>query len=167
MVCNAGIMDGFDLIGNVTDETWRRVFSINVDGPMMQIRNAVNHFLENGGGNIVVTCSAASLGGGRAGVAYTASKHALLGLMRNTAFCYAKQGIRCNALAPGGVQTNIQESMKSLDPEGAKLIQAGIGLMPRIGEPQELANVALFLASDEASLVNGVVLPVDAGWDAY
>ncbi len=167
LVCNAGVMDGFDLIGNVSDETWERVFSINTYGPMMQMRHAVKYFEEKGSGVIVVVASVAGLGGGRAGVAYTASKHAVLAIAKNTAVAYFKKGIRVNVIAPGGVETHISESMKNVDLEGSQVFNAGMSLMPRMGHPEELADVALFLASEDSRYVNGAIIPVDGGWNAY
>ncbi|TLG71545.1 glucose 1-dehydrogenase [Culicoidibacter larvae] len=167
LVCNAGIMDHFAPVGTLSDEMWQKLLAINTTGPMMQMRTAVNYFAAHGGGNIIVTGSVAGLGAGRSGAAYTASKHAVVGLALNTAFAYAKKGIRVNVIAPGGVATNIAESMQQLDPEGSQLFNIGAPLMPRLGEPTELAAVALFLASDEASFVNGAVIPVDGGWNTY
>ena len=99
---------------------------INLDGPMFATRKAVQYMLAHGGGSIVNTASTAALHGGAAGVAYTAAKHALVGLTRNTAWMYAAKGIRCNAICPGATKTNIQESMPSdrLDPTGAQ--RAGV-----------------------------------------
>jgi NAD(P)-dependent dehydrogenase (short-subunit alcohol dehydrogenase family) len=79
---------------------------------------------------------------------------------------YAKKGIRCNVLAPGGVNTHIMDEAEP-DPEGAALCSSGAGSMPRMGEPEELAKAALFLASDDASFVNGEILVADGGWLAY
>ena len=104
----AGIMDGFLPAGEVDDATWERVFGINVTGPMRLIRAALPVMVSGGGGSIVNVTSEAGLRGGAAGVAYTASKHAVIGLTRNTSVMYSAQGIRCNAVAPGGVQTNIE-----------------------------------------------------------
>lgn len=167
LVCNAGVMDGFNMVGHVTDEIWDRTFDINVKGPMMQIRHAVNYFEEHGGGNIIVVSSVAGLGGGRSGAAYTASKRAVTGLAQNTAFAYAKKGIRVNVIAPGGVVTNIMETSSQMDEEGSKIFYTGMSLMPRVGQPDELANVALFLASEESSFVNGAIIAVDGGWNAF
>jgi NAD(P)-dependent dehydrogenase (short-subunit alcohol dehydrogenase family) len=80
---------------------------------------------------------------------------------------YATQGIRCNAIAPGGVETNISSSMTGISQFGMGRSQPGLAINPRIGKPQEIANIALFLASDESSFVNGTVITGDAGWTAY
>ena len=104
--------------------------------------------------------------GGRAGAAYTASKHGVVGLAKNVAYAYAREGIRSNVIAPGGVSTEILTG-KDLNEEGAKIYAAGTATNLRTGEPMEVAQLALFLASDEASLVNGAVVTADAGWTAY
>jgi len=80
---------------------------------------------------------------------------------------YATNGIRCNAIAPGGVETNIGSSMTNINHFGMGRIQAGLGVNPRVGKPEEIADITLFLASDESSFVNGTVITGDAGWTAY
>ena len=167
VVNNAGIMDNFMPIEKVNDEMWDRVFGVNVTGPMRILRKVMPIFLEKKAGVIVNIASAGGLNGSRAGVAYTASKHAVIGLTKNIAFQYALSGVRCNAIAPGGVNTNIGNMIKHPDEFGMARAMAGIGLNPRAGEPEEIAAVALFLASSDASFVNGAVIVADAGWTAY
>lgn len=167
LVNNAGIMDGMEPVGEISDEKWDRVFAVNTTGVMKAMRIATNIFLEQGQGVIVNNISAGGLRGARAGAAYTASKHAVTGLTKNTAYMYANSGIRCNGIAPGGVETNIQASMTGVSEFGAGRQMTGNGTMPRVGQPAEIANLALFLASDEASFVTGQVIAADAGWTAY
>ncbi|MBD0379911.1 SDR family oxidoreductase [Paenibacillus sedimenti] len=167
LVNNAGIMDNFVPAGDLTDELWDRVFAINTTGPMRTIRKVIPIYLEKQSGVIVNIASAGGLMGSRAGAAYTAAKHAVVGLTKNVGFQYAPKGIRCNAIAPGGVNTNIGTSITSPNPFGMERAMAGINLNPRAGEPEEIAKVALFLASDDASFVNGTVVTADAGWTAY
>lgn len=168
LVNNAGVMDLFQSVADVDNDTWRRVLSVNLDGPMFAMRRAVPLMLAEGGGAIVNIASVAGLGGGSAGAAYTASKHALIGLGQSTAFQYAKLGLRCNTIASGGVSTNI---MQSVDP--SRLDQAALGRIgsyhaanPGMLEPIDIANLALFLASDDARHINGAVIPADMGWRA-
>lgn len=168
LVNNAGVMDYMQGVGELADDVWRRVLGINLDGPMFASRRAVQHMLEHDGGAIVNIGSTASISGAAAGAAYTASKHALVGLTRNTAWMYAKRGIRCNAICPGGTATNIAESMpqERLDPTGAERAQAYAQLIPAFLDPADIASLALFLASDEARNINGAIIPADAGWTA-
>lgn len=168
LVNNAGVMDLFSSVADVDNDTWRRVMSVNLDGPMYAMRRAVPVMLRNGGGSIVNVASVAALGGGSAGAAYTASKHGLIGLTQSTAYQYARLGLRCNAIAAGGVNTNI---MQSIDP--AKIDQGALGRLgpyhavnPGMLEAEDIAAATLFLASDEARYVNGTVIPVDRGWRA-
>jgi NAD(P)-dependent dehydrogenase (short-subunit alcohol dehydrogenase family) len=165
---NAGVMDYMAGVGELTNEIWRRVLSINLDGPMFATRRAVQHMLEHGGGSIINTASTAGLHGGAAGAAYTISKHGVVGLTRSTAWMYAQRGIRCNAICPGATKTNIGESMpeEKLDPVGAKRAQAFGSLVPAYLDPEDIAALALFLASDESRYINGAIIPADGGWDA-
>ncbi|WP_062353524.1 SDR family oxidoreductase [Bacillus kwashiorkori] len=167
LVNNAGIMDNFLPAEKVTDEIWDRVFSINVKGVMRAIRKALPIFLEKGKGVIINTASVAGLYGSRAGLTYTSAKHAVIGMTKNVAFQYATKGIRCNAIAPGGVNTNIGTTMSNPDPFGMERATAGINANPRMGESSEIATIALFLATEDSSYVNGVVIAADGGWTAY
>lgn len=167
LVNNAGIMDNFVPAADLTDELWDRVFAINTTGPMRTTRKALPIFLEKKSGVIVNIASAGGLQGSRAGAAYTASKHAVVGFTKNVGFQYAKLGIRCNAIAPGGVNTNISTSINEPNAFGMERAMAGMALNPRGGEAIEIAKVALFLASDDSGFVNGTVVTADAGWTAY
>jgi NAD(P)-dependent dehydrogenase (short-subunit alcohol dehydrogenase family) len=165
---NAGVMDYMQGVGELSDDIWRRVMSINLDGPMYASRRAVRHMLEHGGGSIINTASTAGIHGGSAGAAYTASKHALVGLTRNTAWMYATHGIRCNAICPGATKTHIAETMPPdrLDHAGLERTQLFNSLEPAYLDPEDAAALALFLASDESRHINGAIIPVDAGWAA-
>lgn len=169
LVNNAGIMDDFSPIAEVTDEMYDRVFTLNVKAPLYLMRSATKLFLDNGGGNIINISSLGGLYGARAGAVYTASKHALVGLSKNTAFMYAKDNIRTNAICPGGVDTDISsgEFMKNVNQFGIEKAMSGTAGNPRTGSPDEIANIALFLASDDSSFVNGTTIAADGGWSAY
>jgi NAD(P)-dependent dehydrogenase (short-subunit alcohol dehydrogenase family) len=167
LINNAGIMDNFVPAGDLTDELWDRVFAVNTTGPMRTIRKTLPIFLEKEGGVIVNIASAGGLNGSRAGAAYTAAKHAVVGLTKNVGFQYAVKGIRCNAIAPGGVATNIATSINAPNEFGMGRAMAGMAINPRTGTPEEIAKVALFLASDDSSFVNGTVVTADDGWTAY
>ncbi|UOQ84985.1 SDR family oxidoreductase [Gracilibacillus salinarum] len=164
LVNNAGIMDGFEPVAEVDDDRWDLIFDINTKGVMRAMRKAIPVFLEKGQGVIINTASSGGLNGAHAGATYTASKHAVIGLTKNTAFMYAQKGIRCNAIAPGAVATNISSSMKNVSQFGSERLKLGQSLIPNVGSPKDIANVALFLASDEAAFVNGTTITADAGW---
>ena len=168
LVNNAGIMDDFSGVGDVNDEMMNKVFDLNVFAPFYTSRKAVNIFLKEGRGVIVNIASIGGLYGARAGAVYTASKHALVGLTKNTGYMYAKKNIRCNAICPGAIETDIGsgEYMKHVNQDGMNTIMANIGGNPRSGSPSEIAEIAVFLASDESSLINGQCLAADAGWTA-
>lgn len=166
LVNNAGVLDDFLPAGDVTNAVWERVLSVNVNGPMYACRLAIPIMLKQGNGVIINVSSIGGLCGARAGVAYTTSKHALIGMTKNIAYHYGDKGIRCNSIAPGGVNTNIGEGMKPNELGYAKL-SLGMNTNIRMGEPKEIAEIALFLASNRSSLMNGAVVVADAGWTAY
>src|SRR5699024_6809071 len=147
LVNNAGIMDGMEPIGEVPNGRWEKLFAVNTTAVMYSMRLAVNLFLEQGHGTIVNNISAGGLYGARAGAIYTASKHAVVGVTKNTAFMYADKNIRCNGIAPGAVKTNIASTMTDMSELGAKRTELGQAINPGAGEPKEIAEVAVFLGS--------------------
>jgi NAD(P)-dependent dehydrogenase (short-subunit alcohol dehydrogenase family) len=167
LVNNAGIMDNFEPAGDINDELWERIFAVNTTSVMRATRTVLPIFLEKQQGVIINIASNGGLQGARAGAAYTASKHAVVGFTKNTGFMYAQKGIRCNAVAPGSVETNIVSSMTKINEFGMGRVRPGLGINPRLGRPEEIAKVALFLASDDSSFVNGTVITVDGGWTSY
>lgn len=167
LVNNAGIMDNFEPAADIKDEIWERVFAINTTSVMRATRKALPIFLDKKQGIIINVASNGGLQGARAGAAYTASKHAVVGFTKNTGFMYAQSGIRCNAIAPGSVETNIVSSMTNINEFGMGRTRSGMGTNPRLGKPEEIAHVAVFLASDDSSFVNGTAIAVDGGWTAY
>jgi NAD(P)-dependent dehydrogenase (short-subunit alcohol dehydrogenase family) len=168
LVNNAGVMDYMQGVGELSVEVWRRVLGVNLDGPMFTMRRAVQQMQRQGSGSIINIASVGGLHGGAAGAAYTVSKHALIGLTRNTAWMYARQGLRCNAICPGATATNIAETMPSdrLDPAGAARAAEYAALIPAVLDPSDIAALALFLASDESRHINGAIISADAGWTA-
>ncbi|MDY7103993.1 MAG: SDR family oxidoreductase [Actinomycetota bacterium] len=162
----AGIMDNMLPLHDLDDATWERVMRVNVEGPMRLTRAALAPMREAGRGAIVNVASEAAIRGGAAGFAYTASKHAVLGQTRSVAWMYAADGIRANAVLPGGVMTNIASTLTSPSEFTLERIGAVIGLGSKIAEPDEIAALISWLASDEASNMNGAVIPVDGGWSA-
>jgi len=164
VVNNAGIVDEFVPVGELEDDLWRKIMAVNLDGPMYICRRALQIMLPKQSGSIVNVSSVGGLFGGRAGASYTTSKHALVGLTRSIAYHYAKQGIRCNVVCPGGVATNI--AVRNPNPLGMERLQTTLPMSTRTAEAIELARTVLFLASDDASFVNGEVLVADGGWTA-
>ncbi len=159
----AGIADDFSPIHEVSDAAWQRMFSVNVDGMFRLIRAVVPSMLAAGRGSIVNVASEAALRGSAAGVAYTASKHAVVGITRSCAFMYAPDGIRANAIAPGGVATGIA-SGDTASQFGQQRTRDFVSLMPPIATAEQLAASITFLLSDDGVNVSGVVLPSDGGW---
>jgi NAD(P)-dependent dehydrogenase (short-subunit alcohol dehydrogenase family) len=134
---------------------------------MRLMRAVLPAMLAQGRGAIVNISSVAGLSGGAAGIAYTASKHAVVGMTRNTAFFYGPQGVRTNAICPGGVETHISEGgAVPREPWAFERLQTGFSRAQRTAQPDEIASLALWLASDEAVNVNGAVIASDGGWTA-
>lgn len=165
LVNNAGVMDLNEPVGDVGTDLWKHVMAVNVDGPMFAMRAAMPHLLATQG-NIVNIASVAGVSGAAAGAAYTASKHALIGLTLNTAWMYATRGVRCNAIAVGGVTTNIMESVDTskMHAEGLARSSVYYPLNPGMLEPIDIARVISFLAGRNAGKVNGAIVPADGGW---
>ena len=161
----AGIMDNFAPIHDLDDETWDRVLRINVTALMRLTRAVLPLMLEAGAGSVVNISSEAGLRGSAAGAAYTASKHAVVGLTKNSAVIYGPKGLRFNAVAPGATITNIvanwgsQMAAERLGP----LMQANI---PAPATAAQLAASITFLLSDDGTNVNGTILASDGGWSA-
>ncbi|GAA3661788.1 SDR family NAD(P)-dependent oxidoreductase [Microbacterium marinilacus] len=160
----AGIMDDMTPVGEVSDAVWNRVFAVNVTGTMKLMRGVLPAMQAAASGSIVNVTSEAGLRGSAAGAAYTASKHAVVGLTKSSAFMYTGSGIRVNAVAPGGVATNIEAKFAS--PLGAERIQRAMAILPGVATSEQLAASITFLLSDDSTNVNGVILASDGGWSA-
>jgi 3-oxoacyl-[acyl-carrier protein] reductase len=165
LMSNAGILDDFEPAAETSDEVWNRILGVNLNGMFFTARALIPQMLEHGGGAIINVASTAGLNGGNGGAAYTTSKHGVIGFTRQLCFDYARKGIRCNVICPGAVETGMTEEIfSSGDAEVMKAVEsAPIG---RWAQPEELAAAALFLASDDASFVNGAVYVVDGGFDS-
>lgn len=158
----AGIMDDMTPLHEVSEAVWKRVFAVNVDGMFQLTKAVLPVMLSAGSGSIVNVASEAALRGSAAGLAYTASKHAVVGITRSSAFMYAGSGIRVNAVAPGPVATNIEATFAS--ELGQERIGALLTNIPPVAESAQLAASITFLLSDDGTNVTGVVLPSDGGW---
>ncbi|MFJ4655396.1 SDR family NAD(P)-dependent oxidoreductase [Nocardia sp. NPDC088792] len=163
---NAGIMDTMARPVDTSVEVWDRVLRVNLTGTFLVTKAVLPFMLRQGGGSIVNTASEAGIRGGAAGIAYTASKHGVVGITRNVAWMHAKDGIRCNAILPGPTMTGIGGDAPNWDAEGLAALQPILGLNQSIAQPEQMAAVAVFLASEAASFVNGAIVPVDGGWSA-
>jgi NAD(P)-dependent dehydrogenase (short-subunit alcohol dehydrogenase family) len=160
----AGIMDRFAPVHSVDDATWEKVLAVNVTGTMKLLRAVVPGMLAAAEGRVVNVASEAGLRGSAAGAAYTASKHAVVGLTKNAAYMYTGTGVRVNAVAPGGVATGMQP--RDVDEFGMGRVQAGMGIMADIAMPEQLAASITFLLSKDSTNVNGQILASDGGWSA-
>jgi NAD(P)-dependent dehydrogenase (short-subunit alcohol dehydrogenase family) len=159
---NAAVAGELGKTGDYTEEEFDRVWSINGRGTFLGMRYAIPLLLKNGGGSIVNTVSIASMVAFPTMPAYCAAKGAILMLTKTAAVEYAAQGIRVNAICPGTVKTALSMGMPK------EYIDAAIKGMPmgRIGEPSEIAEVALFLASDASSFITGTTVVADGGYTA-
>jgi NAD(P)-dependent dehydrogenase (short-subunit alcohol dehydrogenase family) len=162
----AGIMDFFLPAHEVDDETWARVLAVNVTGPMLLGRRILPLMMAKRSGSIINVSSAGGLRGGTAGCAYTTSKHALIGYTKSVAWTYQSEGIRCNAVCPGGVATNIATTGYPKSQWGLERLGRIHASGTRMAQPDEVAALISWLASDEASDVSGAVIAADSGWTA-
>jgi len=166
LVNNAGIMDNFVPVADLDEELWDKVLGVNLKGSFLTSKAALKLMLAQKKGVIINVSSVGGLFGVRGGAAYVVSKHGLIGLTKNIAAVYHDQGIRCVAIAPGGVRTNIGKTINNPHQLGLEKLNKGVGPAP-MGEPEQIAALAAFLAADEASFVNGAVVVADGGWTAY
>lgn len=163
LINNAGV-GGVGKAGDVSDEDWRKVMGVDLDGVFFMARAALPHLMESQG-NIVNTASISGLYGDFAMVAYDTAKGAVVNFTRATAVDYGHDGVRVNAVAPGPVRTPILE--EALANEEISATYAERIPLGRTSEPEEIASAITFLASDDASFITGVTLPVDGGLTSW
>jgi NAD(P)-dependent dehydrogenase (short-subunit alcohol dehydrogenase family) len=161
---NAGFGGGMAPLADQTSETWDRIHAVNIRGVFLGMKYGIQSMLKTGGGAIVNTGSASAVVGWKGHGVYGAAKAGVHQMTKAAALDYAKAGIRVNAIAPGTVWTGLVPQSKD-EPEPPKdgFRLAGIP-MDRWGTSIDIANAALFLASDDANYITGVILPVDGGY---
>jgi NAD(P)-dependent dehydrogenase (short-subunit alcohol dehydrogenase family) len=159
---NAGTEAGDGHVTALTGEAWDRVQNVNLKGTFLICKYGIPRLVASGGGSIINTSSVAALHGGGAPDSYTAAKGGILALTRVLAVRYARQGVRINAICPGPVMTPMIERL------GPRFVANSVAATPlgRGAEPEEIANLALFLASDESSFITAAIIPIDGGLTA-
>jgi len=162
LVNNAACMQPWHDIEQAPREEWDKCYQVSLIGTANFIRLTLPHMTPHRAGSIINISSVQGMVGARTSPAYTAIKHAIIGLTRNIAYDYGPSNIRCNAICPGPIHTRISPQ------PGTELHQRQISktMLGRIGDPSEVAKAAVFLASDDASYITGAALPVDGGWTA-
>ena len=158
----AGILDGYAPILETSEELWDHIINVDLKGTFLMTKAALPSML-NGGGVVVNMASIAGLVARGGGIAYTSAKHGVIGFTKQMAADYGLQGIRVNAICPGAVETAMTKAI--LEAGDAAVMQT-INSVPagRHAQPEEIANLALFLASDESSFVHGAAYVIDGGW---
>ena len=164
----AGISLG-GTVDTIDEATWDRTFSVNVKGSYLWIHHAIKPMIAARSGTIVTVGSQLAQSSIGRNAAYIASKGAIASFTKTMAVDHAAQGIRINALMPGVIDTPMpaRSLQRQADPEAAKAFWRQRHPMGRIGQPEEVAKAALFLASDDSSFVTGTLLFVDGGWTAH
>jgi NAD(P)-dependent dehydrogenase (short-subunit alcohol dehydrogenase family) len=167
---NAGIEGVVAPITEYPDEDFDRVIGVNVRGVWLGLKHVMAHMQRRGGGSIIITSSIAGVRGSPMLAPYSASKHAVVGLMRSAALAGAPHRIRVNTVNPGQIETRMMRSIEAgIDPAAPERVKAereGRIPMKRYGTPEEVARLALFLASEESAYCTGGTYMVDGGWTA-
>lgn len=162
LVNNAGILDDYLGVGDTSHELWDRVIAVNLTGPFNVTKALLDQLLSHDDSAVVTVASIAAAVAGGGGVAYTSSKHALLGFTRQLAFDYGQRGLRANAVCPGAVETEMTRDVLNSDlpvVDVVRSVPAG-----RHGQPEEIAQLVAFLASTDAGFIHGAPVMIDGGW---
>ncbi|GLV26989.1 SDR family NAD(P)-dependent oxidoreductase [Sphingobium sp. Cam5-1] len=165
LLCNnAGVLDSYRPAHEVSLDEWNEVMAANATGPFLMAKYAIPHMLKQGKGGIINIASTASFSAAGGGSAYTASKHAVMGLTRQLCFEYGALGIRVNAICPGATATPmaIPDTQTATSPD----MEAAVAKVParRWCQPEEIAKMTAFLGSDDADYVHGSAYVIDGGW---
>lgn len=161
---NAGLHDNYVASLETDLQLWNRILAVNLTGHYLVTNRFLPTMIERGRGVILITASTAAFNAGGGGAAYTASKHGLIGLTRQLALDYGAKGVRVNAICPGGFATEMTRHLWSGDDRNPAFDEY-IASSPagRWGEPSEVADLALFLASDASRFLQGVPIVIDGG----
>jgi len=160
---NAGIEGESNFISNMTEDQFDRVIAINLRGVFLGMKYSLPHLIKAGGGSIINQASIAGLIAVRGGAGYAAAKAGVLALTRVGALEYGRYNIRVNAICPGAIETPMAQRIRQGQPPNPKAIQR-ISVLGRMAEAEEIAKVALFLASDDSSFATGAPFIIDGGW---
>lgn len=162
LINNAGIFDNQAPLLETDDALWERVIGINLLSAYTVTKAVLPHIIDAGGGTVVSTASVAAFLAGSGGAAYTTSKHGILGFTRQLALDYASKNVRANAICPGAIDTGLTRPFWEADPASLELYSA----VPagRVGDADDIAKLALFLASDDSSFIYGQGIVIDGGF---
>ncbi len=162
---NAGVAGDDRFIADTTDDEWNKIIGINLTGVWSFLRREIQEMLPRGGGAIVNTASVAGLVGWRGGAAYSATKHAVVGLTKSAALEYARHNIRVNAVCPGVIETPMAATLQN-DTGGLRERLLRKHPQGRFGQAEEIAEAVVWLFSDRSSFTNGHTLTIDGGYTA-
>ena len=161
---NAGVSGGWATIAEQTAEDWAEILRINLIGPFLAIKYAAPLIASRGGGSIICTASVAGIRSGAGGAAYSASKAGVINLVQTAANQLYGSEVRVNAICPGLIETGMTQGIYDMARSAGQEGRIGeLNAMNRGGEPAEIAQAALYLASNDSSYVNGAALVVDGG----
>ncbi len=166
LVANAGVQIGGSLL-ETTEADWEKILGVNLKGVAYSCKSVLPNMIENQSGTIVINSSINALLGSAGMAIYDMSKAGTLGLMRNLAVEHGKHGIRVNAVCPGNTITDFhinKMAEKGIDVEQLRKMTKGYGLLDRAAEPEEIANIMYFLASDKSSFITGQAIIADGGF---
>ncbi|MGH2597781.1 MAG: SDR family NAD(P)-dependent oxidoreductase [Dehalococcoidia bacterium] len=163
---NAGIAGESGRLAEQSEASWQRVLDINLTGVYLGMRHAIPVMLERGGGSIISTASVAGMVGFAGAAAYCAAKAGVISLTRVAAVEYARWNIRVNCICPGVVETPLLAEIYGGDVEADRPRLLRRQPLPRFGTPEDIAQMALYLASDESAYVTGAAMVVDGGYTA-